>query len=81
MVAITGIVLGLCFFIVPVWAYRRGLKDGLGINQGKVIEPIRPSISTAFTQARDKHEMDKITEGITNILAYDGNPQKEVKNE
>lgn len=81
MIAITGVVLGLCFFIVPVWAYRRGLKDGLGINQGKEIEPIRPSISTPFVQARDQHEMDKMMEGFNNIMTYTGDPQKEVKNE
>ncbi|MCT4545094.1 MAG: hypothetical protein N4A63_16310 [Vallitalea sp.] len=36
-----GAIIGLCFFIVPIWAYRKGLKDGLNIKTNKPLEPIR----------------------------------------
>jgi hypothetical protein len=69
-------ILGLCFFIVPFLAYRKGLKDGLNITQGKPIEPIKPiqMIKEQFT----KHEPNEIvSQGISNIMSYDGTPQKE----
>ena len=71
--AIMGIAFGLCFFILPLWAYRRGLKDGLDIRQGKPITPIqKPHIKP--NKASD--EVSKFIEGLNNIMAYDGEPQK-----
>lgn len=76
---ILSVVLGLAFFIVPLWAYRRGLKDGLAINQGKSIEPIQnpvQAVTKHYEQKKGKGEEDKMMQGLTNIMSYDGNPQK-----
>jgi hypothetical protein len=75
---IIGAILGLCFFIVPIWAYRKGLNDGLKINGNKPLEPIKPIKS--IKQQFDKHEPSPIeklmSEGISNIMSYTGEPQK-----
>lgn len=73
-------IIGLCFF--NFFAYRRGLKDGLALNQGKPIEPIKSPIQ-AITEIREKQAEkketkaanDSITVGLANIMAYDGTPQ------
>lgn len=80
---IVGTIFGLCLFIVPVWAYRRGLQDGLALNQGKTPEPIKSPIQVV-TEHRDRQQEmketkeanDKLSEGLTNLMAYDGSPQK-----
>lgn len=80
---IIGTVLGLCLFIIPMWSYRRGLKDGLAINQGKTPEPIKTPVAAVknhYTAKKSKEEEDKVTQGLQNILSYDGSPQ-EVKHE
>ena len=72
-------VLGLLFFMVPIWAYRQGLKDGLAVREGaKTIEPILTPIE--YVQQKKeakkiKHESDKVTEGWNNIMNFDGTPQ------
>jgi hypothetical protein len=75
IIQILSIVLGLCFFIVPVWAYRQGLKDGLNIKQDKPIEPL-PRLTTPFQKAQTDVATDKMMEGLHNLMSYDGNPQK-----
>jgi hypothetical protein len=81
-IQILSIVLGLCFFILPLWTYRKGLQDGLNIKQDKPIEPIRPNLANnPFYKAKTKVEEDKMMQGLQNIMSYDGNPQKEVKEE
>lgn len=80
--AIIGIAFGLCLFILPLWAYRRGLKDGIALNQGKSIAPIQTPVQ-AFTQHVErkqekkeaKAQEDAMTTGLANLMAYDGNPQ------
>jgi hypothetical protein len=73
--AIMGIAFGLCFFILPLWAYRKGVQDGLNIQQGKPITPIQKPLKTP-NKASD--EVSKFIEGINNIMAYDGETQKGV---
>jgi hypothetical protein len=80
-IQILSIVLGLCFFIVPIWAYRLGLKDGLNIKQDKPIETIGIKTPTVFQKAKTDEATDKMMQGLNNIMSYDGNPQKEVKKE
>lgn len=81
---IIGAIMGLCFFTVPFWCYRRGLKDGLALNDNRPIEPIKTPLA-AIHEAKEakeiKIENDKIQQGIQNILNFDGTPQKEDKNE
>jgi hypothetical protein len=79
-IQILSIVLGLCFFICPLWAYRLGLKDGLNIKQDKPIQSL-PKIPTPFQKVKTDEATDKVMQGIHNIMSYDGNPQEEVKKE
>ncbi|OMF38780.1 hypothetical protein BK133_00825 [Paenibacillus sp. FSL H8-0548] len=69
--AIMGIVFGLCLFIVPLWAYRRGLQDGLGIRRDKPIQPITPIIPKPFEKAKASVEEDKMMQGMQNLMSYD----------
>lgn len=76
---ILSIVLGLCFFVVPLLAYRRGLKDGLNIQQGKQPEPIKSPVQHIRDRKEQKEaekEQDMMMEGLQNILSYDGEPQE-----
>lgn len=80
---ITGAVLGLCFFVGGLWAYRRGIKDGLAMSKGNDLPPIDTPIEAiqkrveSHQQAKEaKEQQDSMTDGIMNILAYDGTPQK-----
>lgn len=80
---ITGVTFGLCLFILPLWAYRRGLKDGLALNQGKkAIEPIKSPVQ-AIAEHRErqvekketKAANDAVSIGLMNLMSYDGTPQ------
>lgn len=80
---IAGIVFGLCLFILPLWAYRRGIRDGLELNQGKTPEPIKSPVQ-AITEHRErkqekkqnKEAEDALAEGLANLMSYNGDPQK-----
>ncbi len=72
-ISIVSVIFGLGLFIVPLWAYRRGLQDGLALSKGRPIEPLKlPTI-----QNPEKPIPDAVSEGIANIFAYDGTPQDE----
>lgn len=76
--AILGIAYGLCLFILPLLAYRRGLQDGLNVQQGKPVEPLKTPVQVVkeYRQAKEEQKKtDVILEGLANILAYDGEPQ------
>jgi hypothetical protein len=71
---ILGALIGVCFFIVPLWAYRRGLKDGLAIKQDKPIEPIKTpvqSIKKYLDTKKSKEGEKEAMQGIHNIMNYD----------
>lgn len=79
----TGAIIGLC--LLNLWAYRRGLKDGLALNQGKPIEPIQNPISAIVKHveaAAEKKEIktanDLMSQGLANMIAYDGTDQTKV---
>lgn len=80
---ISGVVIGLCLFILPLWAYRRGIKDGMELSKGNTLPQIDTPIEAiqkrveSHQQAKEaKDQQDSMTDGIMNILAYDGSPQK-----
>jgi hypothetical protein len=80
---ILGALIGVCFFFVPIWCYRRGLKDGIALNQGKPIEPIKTPVQAYEARVERKQEKkeakeadDAMSEGLANLMAYDGTPQK-----
>lgn len=80
---IAGTAFGLCLFILPLWAYRKGLKDGLSLGQGKTtIEPIKTPVAVVQKAVDDrkqekqsKEQEDAMTKGLMNLMAYDGSPQ------
>lgn len=77
---ITGTVLGLCLFIVPMWSYRLGIKDGLNLSKGKAPEPIKTPVAMykQHTEGKQgKEEQSKLSQGIHNLMSYDGSPQEE----
>jgi len=78
---IVGAVFGLCFFIVPLWSYRRGLKDGLALKDNKPIEPIKTplAVMSERTQAKEAKETEnEQAQFISNLFGYSGEKQKEV---
>jgi len=76
---IIGTIVGACIFIIPLWAYRKGLKDGLAIKQDKPIEPIKTPVQVVQQvqqERKEQQEADKFMRGLQNLLSYDGTPQK-----
>lgn len=68
-------------FLCPslLWAYRKGLKDGLAIQNGaKTIEPIRSPVQI-MEQRREaketKAQEDLLAQGLRNIFSYTGDAQ------
>jgi hypothetical protein len=73
-------VICMAAFLTSFWAYRRGLKDGIALNNNKPIEPIKSPVAVIQErrEAKEiKEENDKIAQGLSNILNFDGTPQKE----
>lgn len=81
--AIMGVTFGLCLFILPLWAYRRGMKDMKALMEGKTPEPIQNPVQAVTQHYERKVEAkeakaanDSIAEGLANIMSYTGEPQK-----
>lgn len=65
------------FSVCLLWAYRRGISDGVRLGEGKAIEPIRSPVAVVQEYKENKEvkkQQDLINEGISNIFSYD--PQK-----
>ena len=79
---IIGIVTAVLFSCSHVWIYRRGLKDGKALSEGKPIEPIKTPVQ-AFNEVKQAKEISKEEETqaqfINNLFGYTGEVQKEVK--
>jgi len=83
MQLILGLSLGLIFFLCTIYAYTTGLKHGKQLSNNNIpqlnINPVK-----AYKEHKEekevKKEVDKYTQGWQNILAYTGDPQKEVSN-
>lgn len=67
-------------FFMAFYTYRRGLKDGLNINNGaKAIEPVKTpanSLKEYLEQRKQNKVNDKMLEDVMNIMNYD--PDKAV---
>ena len=78
---IIGIVTAVLFSCSHVWIYRRGLKDGKALSEGKPIEQIKTPVQ-AFNEVKQAKEISKEEEIqsqlIANLFSYTGEPQKEV---
>lgn len=78
---IIGIVTAVLFSCLFLWAYRRGLKDGLALNDNKPIEPIKTPVQAIQerTQAKEVNESEKIqAQFMANLFDYDGSKQEKV---
>lgn len=79
---IIGIVTTVLFSCSHVWLYRRGLKDGKALSEGKHIEPIKTPVQV-YNEVKQAKEISKEEEIqsqlIANLFSYMGEPQKEVK--
>lgn len=62
-------------FSLAFYAYRKGLQDGIAVSKGREIKPLRNDITKP-----QAHKPDLATQGLMNILAYDGTEQKKVDN-
>lgn len=62
-------------FLMSFYTYRRGLKDGLAINNGaKTIEPVKTPASTFkdyFEQRKEAKVKDEFMEAAMSILTFD----------
>lgn len=84
---ILAAVIMIVAFLLGMWSYQKGFRDGLNANQGKTITPIIQNPVTAVKQAIDTAEMSKaqaemerlFNEGVSNIMSYDGSQQKKVE--
>ena len=79
---IIGIVTAVLFSCLFLWAYRRGIKDGLALKDNKPIEPIKSPVSVIkeVRQAKEtKVKEDTDLQFMTNLFGYSGERQEEVK--
>lgn len=79
---IIGAVLGLCFFIVPVLAYREGIRVGMQLSKG--IEPpkVQSPIEVVKEVVKEVHDIKleqeqakadkKYNDDIAKLMAYYG---------
>ena len=79
---IIGIVATVLFSCSHVWIYRRGLKDGKALSEGKPIEPIKTPVQ-AFNEVKQAKEISKEekeqAQFMNNLFEYTGEVQKGVK--
>ena len=65
----------MCFF-----CWRNGYNTGQAVAQGKPIEPLITNpveyIERRAEAKKTKKENDAIAQGIANLFAFDGSPQK-----
>jgi hypothetical protein len=54
-----------------IFSYRLGLKDGLNLIQGKPLEDAIKIPKVEFKK-EEKLKEDIITEGLNNLMTYDG---------
>jgi hypothetical protein len=77
-------VIMIVVFLLGMWSYQKGFRDGLNVTQGKTITPIIQNPVTAVKTAVDMAEVNKLqaemerkfNEGMANILSYNGENQK-----
>ncbi len=81
---IIGIVTAVLFSCLFLWAYRRGLKDGLALNNNKPIEPIKTPVAVIqeVKKAKAASEIEeKTAQYLENLLNYTGETQKPIETE
>jgi len=75
---ILGAALGLCFSVLAVVAYERGIRTGMRMVKGIEPAPIQTPLAAIAqrTEAKkDKAADDLTAQGIENLFSYTGKPQ------
>jgi cbb3-type cytochrome oxidase subunit 3 len=88
---ITGAVMGLCFFLVSLWAYRRGIKDGQALKDNLPLPDIKtPAKAVSEVVGHIEHRQEskkvqaenaKVNQYLQNLLSFDGTKQTEIVDE
>lgn len=72
-------------FCMAFYSYRRGLKDGLSINNGaKTIEPVKTPVSTFkefFDERKQGKTQDEFMQAAMNIMTFDENTMQKNRGE
>ena len=70
----------LLFVFMCLFCFKTGYSAGLAVSQGKEIAPLITNpveyIERRAEAKKVQKENDAITQGISNLFSYDGNPQK-----
>lgn len=79
---IVGALLGVCFFIVPVLAYREGIRIGMMINKGEELPKVNTPIESVKKTIQEvkvikkEHEQEKAdkkyNEQLAKLMSYNG---------
>lgn len=72
-----GAFLGIVFFIIPIFAYRLGVNDGLKIRDSKPLKPITKSLTSDSKASKNEEAATDFSmpQGLLNIMSYDGSDQ------
>jgi hypothetical protein len=68
-----SILLIMATSLLNFFSYRLGLRDGMDINKGKALQPPIQMPKVEF-KTTEKSKEDIITEGLNNLMTYDGSP-------
>ena len=77
-------IISVGFTYLGLWLYRRGLKDGLALNNNKPIEPIKTPVAVIqeVKKAKAASEIEeKTAQYLENLLNYTGETQKPIETE
>ena len=61
--------------LTGVLVYRQGLKDKKRLKDNRELAPLAKSPMKVIKEYKEEKEVDKLSEGISNILSYDGRDQ------
>ena len=61
--------------LTGVLVYRQGLKDKKRIKDNRDLQPLVKSPMKVIKEYQEEKEVDELSEGINNILSYDGRKQ------
>ena len=62
--------------LTGVLVYRQGLKDKKRLKDNRELAPLAKSPMKVIKEYKEEKEVDELSEGISNILAYNGTEQK-----
>lgn len=63
-------------FFMPMYCYRKGLKEGHDLAKGKAPEMRSPVKTIQNMVKKDDVEKQKFSRALNNLMAYTGDPQR-----